>query len=71
MVMEELTRLLDEVLRDRYLGTREGFLERVGAKGERKSWEERGWEGDAKEFEEMMEMVLGIMARGWPGLEGR
>ena len=71
MAMEELTRLVDEVWCDRYLGTRKGFVERVGAKGERKIWEERGWEGDAKEFEEMMEMVLGIMARGWPGLEGR
>ncbi len=69
--MEDLTSLLDEGWGDRYLGTRHGFEERAGVKGERRSWEEKGWEGMAKEGDEMMEMVLGIMARGWPGLEGR
>ena len=71
--MEELTRLLDEVWGDRYVdGTVErGFEERTSAKSERRSWEEKAWEDVAREGEEMMEMVLGIMARGWPGLEGR
>jgi hypothetical protein len=71
-MMEELTRLLDEVWCDKYQEEGEGkrgFEERShGMKGIPKGGE-RGWEGDAKEFEEMMEMVLGIMARVWP--EGR
>ncbi|KAE9381978.1 hypothetical protein N431DRAFT_425533 [Stipitochalara longipes BDJ] len=73
--MEELTRLLDEVWCDRYVnegtGFNRSFEERASVKSERRSWEEKGWEEMAKEGEEMMEMVLGITARGWPGLEGR
>ncbi|KAN0121986.1 hypothetical protein V8E51_000312 [Hyaloscypha variabilis] len=73
--MEELTKLLDEVWCDRYVnegtGVSRAFEERAETKGERRSWEEKGWEAMAKEGEEMMEMVLGIMARGWPGLEGK
>lgn len=67
--------MLDEVWCERYVNERTGvsraFEERAETKGERRSWEEKGWEAMAKEGEEMMEMVLGIMARGWPGLEGK
>jgi len=67
IAMEELASLLDEVWCDRYEGApvSRGFEERAGGKSE-KTWQEM-----AREGEEMMEMVLGIMARGWPGLEGR
>jgi hypothetical protein len=67
-MMEELTRLLDEVWCDKHQNEegKKGFEARGhGMKGSSKG-RERGWEGDSKEFEEMMEMVLGIMARGWP-----
>jgi hypothetical protein len=67
--MGELTELLDEIWCDKYQGGGEGkrgFEERRhGLKGSPRNLE-KGWEGESKEFEEMMEMVLGIMARGWP-----
>ncbi|PMD12798.1 hypothetical protein NA56DRAFT_454036 [Hyaloscypha hepaticicola] len=67
--MGELTELLDEIWCDKNLGEGEGkrgFEERSHVlKGSPRNLE-KGWEGESKEFEAMMEIVLGIMARGWP-----
>jgi hypothetical protein len=67
--MGELTELLDEIWCDKYQREGEGkrgFEERShGLKGSPRHLE-KGWEGESKEFEAMLEMVLGIMARGWP-----
>jgi hypothetical protein len=70
-LMGDLTELLDEVWFDKYQGEgveKRAFEERSHVlKGSPRNLE-KGWEGESKECEAMMEMVLGIMARGW--LEG-
>jgi hypothetical protein len=66
--MEDLTRLLDEIWYDKYQneGETRAFEERSHVVKGSPKHAEKGWEANAKEVEEMMEMVLGIMARGWP-----
>lgn len=65
--MDEFRDLLDDIWGAKHTGLgkeREGkgFVER----GEGRGKIERGWEVDLREFEEMGDMVLGIMGRGWP-----
>lgn len=61
--MESLMRLLDDVWSDRYLNRSLKFEERRDGK---QSVLLRDWEKDAKEGEEMMDMILNIQARSWP-----
>jgi len=67
--MGELTELLDEIWCDKYQGEGEGKMgfeeRRHGLKGSPRNLE-KGWEAESKDLEAMLEMVLGIMARGWP-----
>ena len=65
--MDELRGLSDEIWGAKHAGLGKegegkGFVERWEGRGKI----ERGWEVDLREFEEMGEMVLGIMGRGWP-----
>lgn len=64
--MGELRGLLDEIWGAKHADLNKEKEKAFAERGEGRGKIERGWEVDLREFEEMGEMVLGIMGRGWP-----